>query len=836
MLSSFYLILRSIVFSILPPILLPCAAVAKKPASKKKPTKKTPAKRKSRSKKSSALWQRFLPSWVTLFKLFAVIFIVFCLWLVMLDVQVREKFNGKKWAIPARVYARPLEIYEGLLLNPEELKRELNSVGYRHVKQVYDVGQYAIKGSTYTIFTRDFVFPDKAEVAARYQVTLSQQSVASQVSRVVGADDDLTVRIEPQEIGSIYPRHGEDRILVQLENTPPLLGQALIAVEDKDFANHHGISFRGIARAMLANIKAGRFVQGGSTLTQQLVKNFYLTQDKNVGRKIQEALMAPLLELHYSKADILEAYINEVYLGQSGPRGIHGFGLASKHYFNRALDRLQPHQIALLVGTVKGASYYNPWRHPERAKNRRDTVLKLMADSGLLTAADYKKYTAMPLGVVKKSTLRLGDYPAFLDVVKRQLQRDYDQDDLQSEGLRIFTTMSPGVQAITESAVSKRLSQFTPRTKKQVLQGAAVVTAVGSGEIVALVGDKNPRYSGFNRAVDMQRSIGSLVKPFVFLSALSQPNRYTLSTLLDDSPVTIPLDTGKQWQPKNFDKKSHGNIPLYQALAYSYNQSTARMGMEVGLRHVIETLKAAGLEQSVPALPSLLLGSLELSPLELSHLYHTLAADGVYTPLRAIRDVLDASHARLSRYPLKSEPRLNADAVYLMHYNLQAVMRMGTGRRAYQQLPDSLAVAGKTGTTNRQRDSWFAGYSADHLGIVWVGADNNTPTSYTGSSGALPIWADVFSALSTESLRSEQPDNIAYYWADSRDGLLSTENCEGAILVPYIRGSQPEQSPRCQTGGRSVTGWFKQWLNDAVTSKPSDANTRQSDTQERGMR
>jgi penicillin-binding protein 1B len=799
------------------PFLLPRAAVKKTPARSKKPTR-SPRKTKGKS------WRRFVPSRFFWLKLFAFLIVAFVVWLVFLDFQVRAKFDGKKWEIPARVYARPLEVYEGLLLKPEELKRELRNVGYRHVKNVYEAGQFSVKGEAYTIRTRAFVFPDKAEESARYQVVFKTEDGVKRVSRVVGADDDFIARIEPQEIGSIYPRHGEDRVLVQLENTPPLLGQTLIAVEDKDFANHSGISFRGIARAMLANIKARRFVQGGSTLTQQLVKNFYLTQDKKLWRKIQEALMAPLLELHYSKAEILEAYINEVYLGQSGPRGIHGFGLASSHYFNRSLALLRPHQIALLVGTVKGASYYNPWRYPERAKNRRDTVLKIMANHGLLTKAEHVKYTAMSLGIVKKSALRLGDYPAFLDVVKRQLRRDYRQEDLQSEGLRIFTTMSPNAQELAEKSLSSRLAQYNNKSSKKGLQAAAVITAVGSGEILALVGGRDPRYSGFNRAVDMKRAVGSLVKPFVYLSALSQSKKYTLSTLVDDGPVTIPLAAGKQWQPTNFDKKSHGNIPLYQALAFSYNQSTARLGMDVGLNNVINSLSAAGVEHTIPALPSLLLGSLELSPLELSHLYHTLAADGVYTPLRAIRDVLDASHQRLSRYPLKSEPRINSDVTYLMHYNLQAAMRIGTGRGAYQQLPSQLAVAGKTGTTNRQRDSWFAGYSADHLGVVWVGNDNNTPTPYTGSSGALPIWIDIFKQLSTRGINNHQPDNIAYYWADSRDGLLSTESCEGAVLVPYIRGSQPAQSQRCGVVDQPITRWFKQWFGEQSSGLPKPSS------------
>lgn len=782
-------------------------------SSAKTSTRKTTPRKRAISKKTSAqsswLW-RLLPPKRFVFSALFFSLLSFLAWMAILDMQVREKFEGKKWAIPARVYARPLEIYEGLLLKPSALTRELTGLGYRQVKKVWQPGQFSIHGNRYDIFTRDFTFSDKDEVASRYSIFFNGNNNA--VSQLIGADDDLVLRLEPKEIGSIYPRHGEDRILVKLDSIPPLLGQALIAVEDKDFAHHYGVSPKGIARAMVANIKARRFVQGGSTLTQQLVKNFYLTQEKKLWRKIQEALMAPLLELHYSKSEILEAYINEVYLGQSGPRAIHGFGLAAKHYFNRSLKNLQPQHVALLVATVKGASYYNPWRYPERAKQRRNVVLKLMADNQLITLAEQKKYSAKPLGVVNKSELRLGDYPAFLDLVKRQLRRDYRQEDLQSEGLQIFTTMSPYVQELTEQALKRRVNRINQSAKKHDLQASAVITAVGSGEILALVGGRNPRYSGFNRALDMKRSIGSLVKPFVYLTALSSPKNYNLVTLLDDGPVSIPLPNGDNWQPKNFSKKSHGEVPLYKALASSYNQSTATLGMGVGLSSVIKTLRKAGLERSIEPLPSLLLGAIDLSPIEVSHLYHTLAADGVYTPLRAIREVLDAQRQPLQRYPLSSEPRIAAELSYLMHYNLQAVMRIGSGRGAYKQLPKELVVAGKTGTTNRQRDSWFAGYSADHLGVVWLGNDDNTPSSYTGSSGALPIWADIFKQLPTRGISHHQPENIEYYWVDATTGLLSEEKCNDAILVPFIANSQPTKSTQCDHVNTPITHWFKKWF------------------------
>ncbi len=775
---------------------------------------RTTAKRRRKKPNNVRWYHRLLPSKGFILFLLLSGLLVFALGMLVLDYQIRAKFDGKKWAIPARVYARPLEIYEGMKLKPEELQRELAGLGYRAVKEIYQVGQYSQHSNTnshsYRLFTRDFIFADKTQSAARYTVYFDRSK--SIVSRVEGVGDDLVLRMEPQEIGSIYPRHGEDRILVKLENVPALLGETLIAVEDKEFAHHHGISLKGIARAMVANVKAGRFVQGGSTLTQQLVKNFYLTRERTLLRKIKEALMAPLLELRYSKAEILEAYINEVYLGQSGPRAIHGFGLAAQHYFNRPLNNLQPQHIALLVATVKGASYYNPWRYPERAKKRRDTVLAIMAKNQLISAAQQKKFAASPLGVVKRSSLKLGDYPAFLDLVKRQLRRDYRDEDLQSEGLRIFTTMSPNVQELTETAVKTHISRVNKAKQGNNLQAAAIITAVGSGEILALVGDRNPRYSGFNRAMDMRRPIGSLVKPFVYLSALALPEQYTLATRLDDSPVSIPLADGSQWIPKNYDQQSHGYVPLYQALALSYNQSTARLGMEVGLPQVINMLQASGVERSIAPLPSLLLGAVDMSPLEVSHLYHTLAADGVYTPLRAIREVLDTENQPLQRYPLASEPRLPPELSHLMHYNLQATMRMGTGRKAYNDLPDDLAVAGKTGTTNGQRDSWFSGYSGDHLGVVWVGQDDNKPTAYTGSSGALPIWSRVFGQLSTHGISNQQPDNIHYYWVDDTNGLLSAKDCQHAILVPFIEGSAPTTTTNCQHTDAPITRWFKKWF------------------------
>jgi len=763
-----------------------------------KKTRRTKSRRHAQAKKSPSLI-RYLFWRVFLFGLLAV-----GLWVVYLDFTVRGKFDGKKWAIPARVYAQPMELYEGLSLSAAKFERELRALGYDFVGELSAPGQVVKRGVRYDFYSKGFAFWDQSESAARYRIAFDGNQVAS----LQGADN-LILRLEPQEIGSIYPSHGEDRVLVSLEQVPPLLGEALIAVEDKNFVHHFGISVKGISRAMLANVKAGGFVQGGSTLTQQLVKNFYLTQKRSLWRKVQEAVMSVLLELHYTKADILEAYINEVYLGQSGPRSINGFGLAAKHYFNQPLNNLKPHQIALLVGVVKGASYYNPWRSAKRATTRRNLVLRVMYESGLIAKAELQASLKKPLDIISSSNKQIGEYPAFLDIVKRQLQQDYRSEDLQSEGLRIFTTLSPIVQRETEQSIVRQMRALNQQSKNTKLQAAAIITAVGSGEIIAAVGDANPRFSGFNRVLDADRQIGSLVKPFVYLSALQQPQKYQLTSILEDAPLSVELSDGSLWQPQNYSKQSHGFLPLYQALAYSHNQATARLGLDVGVENVIHTLKQAGLQKDINPFPSILLGAITLTPFDVSHLYHTLAADGVYTPLRAIRSVMDASNQPLKRYSLSSEPRFSAEQSHLMHYGLQAVMRIGTARRVYSTLPAELALAGKTGTTNDQRDSWFAGYSGDHLGVVWVGNDDNKPTVLTGSSGALKIWSDIFKRIDTRGISQTAPESIAYYWIDQNNGLRSAEGCSNAQLVPFIVGSEPVQKTDCDLASGSVSRWFK---------------------------
>jgi penicillin-binding protein 1B len=759
----------------------------------------------SRGKKSSSDNHFASFSWMKVFWVCLVLAIICTIvlgvWSIYLDKVVREKFEGKKWALPARVYSRPLELYEGLPLTPVLFEKELEALGYRSVAAVTSSGQMLRRAAssdevTYEILTRGFNFWDKQEAPQRFAVRIDGGKVASLMDEK-GAALPL-VRMEPEEIGGIYPNNIEDRVLVKLEQLPPLLGETLLAVEDKHFLEHHGVSPEAILRAMWVNTREGEVVQGGSTLTQQLVKNFYLTSKQSLTRKIPEAIMSVLLELHYSKSEILETYVNEVYLGRSGSREIYGFGLASQHYFRKPVQELNPQEVALLVGLVKGASFYNPWRNPERAKARRNVVLGVMQQEGLIEDKQLKIAQASPLGLAAETDASLINYPAFVDLVKRQLKQDYQEDDLRKEGLRIFTTIAPMVQRLAEKSVASRIALIEKQYKIKDLQIGMVVTSVGSGEILALIGDKNPRFPGLNRALDAHRQIGSLMKPFVYLTALEQPQTYNLGTLISDDPVSIKGGDGKLWEPKNADNLSHGNMPLYRALANSENQATARLGMQLTLKAVAKTIKSAGYEGEIAQVPSMLIGAVDMSPMEVTGMYHTLAAEGVHTPLHAIREVLNAEGQPLKRYPLELDQRFSIQSMFELQYALQAVLREGTGRSVYNSFPASLPLAGKTGTTNDQRDSWFAGFSGEHLAVVWVGKDDNSKTPLSGASGALQVWADLMRQLPTQGVNQQPPEGVSFDWIDATTGLLSAEHCEGALWLPLHNEFKPKESAECK--------------------------------------
>ncbi len=767
----------------------------------------TASKKPRKSSPSPVARRRRSWFWGLLGRVCLVGVVVLAGWLVYLDAVVTSRFEGRRFEVPSRVYARPLELYDGASISAGGLVRELALAGYRK-GDGRTPGTYQQSANRFVISTRGFTFSDGAEPRRRLSLTVSGDRVRG--FRVLSGEDSPIVRLEPAQIGGIYPAHKEDRILIQSGDLPPFFEEALLAVEDRDFYEHYGVSPLSIARAMWVNLQAGRVVQGGSTLTQQLVKNFYLSREQTLVRKGNEALMSLLLEWHYDKNDIFETYLNEVYLGQAGVRSIHGFGLGSQFYFGQSLAELELHQVALLVGLVKGPSYYDPRRHPERALQRRNLVLRVLADNGHIDEASARQYQARPLGVTGSPSFSENRYPAFIDLVRRHLARDYKEEDLQSEGLKIFTTLNPSIQYAAEFSVRQTLDRLDASGDRQ-LESAMVVSSRDSGEVVALVGGRDPRFAGFNRALDARRPIGSLIKPFVYLAALQLPDRYTLVTPVHDKSFALVFDDGRRWEPKNYDGEERGDVPLHQALSRSYNLPTVRVGLDVGIESVVDMLHDLGVADPISEYPSMLLGAVSMTPVTVAQAYQGLATAGFNTPLRTIRQVTDAEGEPLSRYNLAVEQVLDPAATHLVQYVMQETMQEGTGRSVYRRVSQDLSLAGKTGTTDDGRDSWFAGFSGDWLAVTWVGRDDNGATSLSGATGALPVWSDFMASVPQHGFSPVVPDGVQYHWVNPHTAALSGQYCDNARLVPFIAGSEPTATDRCGGGlQRRLRGWFEE--------------------------
>jgi penicillin-binding protein 1B len=682
-----------------------------------------------------------------------------------LDTEIRQKFDGKRWSLPAVVYARPLELFSGRALTPDMLEKELQLAGYRKDTEVTAPGGYSRSGEIFKIVTRDFMYPSGLEQSIRLTLTFSGGRIQELFD--TGTHTQLTlVRIDPARIGSFHPRENEDRLVLTRADIPDLLAKTLLAVEDQRFYSHVGISPLAILRALFANIRAGAPVQGGSTLTQQLVKNFFLTGNKTLQRKINEAIMAILLEKHYSKDDILTAYANEIFLGQDGNRAIHGFGLASQFFFKRSLKDLSADQIAVLVGIIKGPSFYDPRRNPDHCLQRRRVVLDIMLAKNLLTKDEFDQAVIAPLAGSGPVVSGFNRFPAFLDLVRRQLNKEYKEEDLTASGLRILTTLDPQVQWQVEKQLAEGIAALEKPPRHQDIEGAVVVSSRENGEILAVAGSRAPLEAGFNRALDAKRQMGSLIKPAVYLTALM--NGYTLTTPVMDTAVSVNEENGDQWRPQNYDRREHGQVPLYLALAHSYNLATVNIGLDVGLEKVLKTAGGLGLSGIFSPYPSFLLGSAAPTPLEVAQMYQTFASGGFYVPQRAINSVLAADNAPLKHYGLSVEQRFPPEAIYLVDVALQYVIREGTARALSSYIPANLAAAGKTGTSDDLRDSWFAGFTGDKVAVVWIGRDDNKPTGLTGATGAMVIWGRIMQGLHPEPLELTEPPGIE--WTDLPEG------------------------------------------------------------------
>nr|MDQ3039686.1 penicillin-binding protein 1B [Pseudomonadota bacterium] len=715
-------------------------------------------------------------------------------YMLYLNHQVGERFGKLRWQVPTRVYARPLMLRQGLALDARTLKTELDAASYRDGDGKRS-GTYARNGSRWKISSRGYFDVDGRIAPARLEVTLADGKVST-VRDVASKKTLRSARLDPARIATLYGQQQEERRLVRIEEVPELLVTGLQSVEDQDFAHHHGIDVTGMVRAIWVTLSSGGDdKQGASTLTQQLARSGLLGigKEQTVTRKVKEILFALVLEARYDKSTILEAYFNQIDLGQRGAQSIRGVAAASEFWFGRELHDLSTEQIALMIGLVKGPSWYNPRRNPERATERRSLVLGKMHEAKLIDDAEFERAQKAPLGITKDAgNVAANRFPAYVDLVRKQLARDYPAERLSGAGLSVMTGMSPAAQGYAEGAVVRTLKSLDQK-KRPPLQAGVVMTDVHNGDVIAVVGSRVVAEQGFNRAVEAKRPVGSLLKPFVYLLALAQPDKWSLASSVSDAPVTVSLGRNRTWKPGNADRRSHGSVRVMDALAQSYNQATVRLGMDVQPQRLADLVRTlAGIESA--GQPSLILGAVDQSPYAMAQLYQFLASDGEIQPLHAVRAVLDREGSAIKRYDTAPPPAQKGDAVAarLVGVALQYAVSSGTGRQLVRDGLGRLNAAGKTGTSNDGRDSWFAGYSGDHLAVVWVGNDQNKSTGLFGATGGMRVWSEIFSRLPSAPLQISS-DGLDWQWVQS--GRSTDPGCPGAARVAFVAGFAPIYQP-----------------------------------------
>ncbi|WP_168403274.1 bifunctional glycosyl transferase/transpeptidase [Erwinia amylovora] len=723
-----------------------------------------PRKAKERPVRKKRSWSGLF---IKLFLIFVVAMAAYGFWL---DGQIRSRIDGKVWQLPATVYGRMVSLEPGMSYNKKELIALLEGTQYRQVTRMTRPGEFTVQANSIEMIRRPFDFPDSKEGQIRARLSFSNDRL-SEIKNLESGRDFGFFRLDPRLITMLQSPNGEQRLFVPRAGFPDLLVDTLVATEDRHFYQHDGISFYSIGRAFLANITAGRAVQGGSTLTQQLVKNLFLTNERSLWRKANEAYMALIMDARYGKDRILELYLNEVYLGQAGSDQIRGFPLASLYYFGRPVDELSLDQQALLVGMVKGASLYNPWRNPKLALERRNLVLRLLQQQKVIDEELYAMLSARPLGVQPKGGV-ISPQPAFMQMVRNGLQASLGDKVKDLSGVKIFTTLDP----VSQDAAEKSVEEGIPALRKQRglndLETAMVVVDRFSGEVRAMVGGADPQFAGYNRALQARRSIGSLAKPATYLTALSQPDVYRLNTWIADNPLELKQPNGQVWRPQNDDRRFSGQVMLVDALTNSMNVPTVNLGMTLGLPQVVDTWTRLGApKDQLQPVPAMLLGALNLTPVEVAQAFQTIASGGSRAPLSALRSVIAEDGSVLYQSFPQSERAVPAQAAYLTLYSMQQVVDHGTARALGAKYPKA-TLAGKTGTTNNLVDSWFAGIDGKEVTITWIGRDNNQPTKLYGGTGAMQLYRRYLENQAPLPLLLNPPEDIAPMNVDSAGNFV----------------------------------------------------------------
>ena len=745
-----------------------------------------------------------------------------------LDREVRARLDHVQFRVPSRVYSAPTILYPGYPWKRFGLRETLERQGYRESRDVERLprGRYVWKDSELRVHLRAFSHPSRPEPARDVVLKLGRSTIRE--IRPAGGGNKLgAVLLEPEPLGAYYGPSREQRELVRLNDLPEHLVDAVLAVEDQRFESHAGIDVRRILGALVANLKAGRVAQGGSTLTQQLVKNFFLSPERTVRRKVTEAVMALLVEARYEKDAILEAYLNEIYLGQRGSTAVHGVGEAARLYFGKPASRLSVAESGLIAAIIQSPNGISPHRDSERAKRRRDLVLELMRKQGRLEPDDYELAVAEPLRL-SKVTPESGGTRFFLDLLHRQLRETYGESQLTEAGLRIFSTLDHRLQRVAEEALAEGLARIEKRRPALVtddphrqLQGCLVALRPQTGELLALVGGRDYRRSQFDRCTQAKRQPGSVFKPFVYVAGLeprgSGPT-ITLASVLDDTPLELKTPEGR-WRPQNHDGTFNDQVGVREAMERSLNVATVRLAKDVGLREVVRVARRLGIESDLPAVPSLALGTAEISPLELARAYATLANGGVRPETQTVEDVVDQEDAVLERREMKFRRVLDAGTAYLATSLLEGVAARGTAAAVRR---DGLRgpVAAKTGTTDEERDLWFVGFTPDLVAVVWIGFDDPRSVRLSASAGALPIWRQFIHGATGGRVRGAfpRPSNLEKAEIEPATGALALADCPDRRAEYFLPGTLPTLV--CPDGAdresRRIHRRFMRWLRERL--------------------
>jgi penicillin-binding protein 1B len=709
--------------------------------------------------------------------------------------RLSSQFNEITFRQPSRLYARATRLTEGRNYPPDLLISNLAGEGYREDETSPELpaGRYRRLKRGVAVHLRSFPLPDGTRGGGLVVIAYQGNRIAG-LSRDREAVD--AVILDPPLLASYYGPDNQERRPVTVDEVSKDLIAAVIAAEDDNFYRHAGFSLSGILRALWVNLRGGEVRQGGSTLTQQLVKNLYLTHERTLARKSQELLLAVLLEARYEKNQILEAYLNEIYLGGSGGVSLLGVGAASRAYFGKDASQLDLAEAATIAGVIRSPANYSPLAHPDRAMERRDWVLGRMAELKLVSPERVQEALQEPLNVAPEPVVRRRA-PYFADSAALEASRRFGIEDLQDGGYVLFSTLDWSSQKTAQEAVDwglKAVEKGYQRGHKGEgpLQAALVSMDPETGGILTYLGGRGYESSQFDRVGRAQRQAGSAFKPIVYAAAF-EAGLASPASFLEDAPLTVQT-AGQTWSPKNDDGSYHGWISVRTALEKSYNPATTRLALQVGMRRVVKLAQDMGITTPMQPYPSMALGAAAITPLELATVYSTLASGGSRPPVHEIAAIIDRYGKPVEGAPLPKPVRvISPQTAYMVTSLLEGVLQRGTAAGAANGL--SGEVAGKTGTTNKQRDSWFAGYTPERVTVVWVGYDDNSRTRLSGARAALPIWVRFMAGVTPPGGYSTfpQPPGVTTVVIDPSTGLLATEYCPTTLTEVFREGEVPTQ-------------------------------------------